>query len=158
MTFCVIIDLLLPPPFVLQSELDATAGMPGVPQVLEASGVGVERAQTSVAEYVRFVMASDRKLGPMKSLQVSALTLCNACCVTCVSCFYSQRYTRYYFVVGFVFQKRKPVNKKRCTRNSKRYRYLYCRGFVFQKRTLINNKRFGCVHTLLSYFRGRSPY
>lgn len=44
--------------------------MSGVPAVLEASVVGVERAQASVAEYVRFVMASDRKLGPMKALQV----------------------------------------------------------------------------------------
>ena len=43
-----------------------------VPLVLEAADVGVERAQTSVADYVRFVMDSDRKLGPMKSLQVSA--------------------------------------------------------------------------------------
>lgn len=58
----------------LQSEIDARSGSAGanarVPQVLEAADVGVERAQASVVDYVRFVMDSDRKLGPMKSLQV----------------------------------------------------------------------------------------
>lgn len=47
--------------------------MKGVPTVLDASAIGVERAQASVAEYVRFVMSSDRKLGPMKTLQVCVL-------------------------------------------------------------------------------------
>lgn len=41
-----------------------------MPQILDAVGVGLERAQASVADYVRFVMASDRKLGAMKALQV----------------------------------------------------------------------------------------
>ncbi|CBJ26427.1 haloacid dehalogenase-like hydrolase family protein [Ectocarpus siliculosus] len=55
----------------MQAEKDAAVdgGTPGVPQVLDASSAGVEQAQASVAEYVRFVMSSDRKLGPMKSLQ-----------------------------------------------------------------------------------------
>ncbi|CAN0529966.1 unnamed protein product, partial [Ectocarpus sp. 12 AP-2014] len=54
-----------------QAEKDAAVdgGMPGVPQVLDPSSAGVEQAQASVAEYVRYVMSSDRKLGPMKSLQ-----------------------------------------------------------------------------------------
>ncbi|CAM9775303.1 unnamed protein product, partial [Ectocarpus sp. 8 AP-2014] len=54
-----------------QAEKDAAVdgGTPGVPQVSDASSAGVEQAQASVAEYVRFVMSSDRKLGPMKSLQ-----------------------------------------------------------------------------------------
>lgn len=53
-----------------QSEADSSSGSLGVPTVLDAAAVGVDRAQASVAEYVRYVMASDRKLSPMKSLQV----------------------------------------------------------------------------------------
>eukprot|EP00903_Cladosiphon_okamuranus_P013426 g12506.t1 len=55
-----------------QAEADAKAeGAARVPVVLDAlsAGVGVEKAQASVAEYVRYVMSLDRKLGPMKSLQ-----------------------------------------------------------------------------------------
>lgn len=62
----------------LQAEADAKIeGATGVPQVLEAlsAGVGVEKAQASVAEYVRYVMSFDRKLGPMKSLQVCRASL-----------------------------------------------------------------------------------
>lgn len=57
----------------LQAEADAKGeGSAGVPVVLDAlsAGVGVEKAQASVAEYIRYVMSLDRKLGPMKSLQV----------------------------------------------------------------------------------------
>lgn len=41
--------------------------------MVEAADAGVENAQASVVDYVRFVMDSDRKLGPMKSLQVRFL-------------------------------------------------------------------------------------
>lgn len=56
---------------VKQSVLDAeSTGTGDVPQVLRESEVGVELAQASVADYVRYLMAADRKLGPMKALQV----------------------------------------------------------------------------------------
>lgn len=44
--------------------------------MLDGADVGVDRAQASLAEYVRYVMAQDRKLGPMKSLQVRAVKNC----------------------------------------------------------------------------------
>lgn len=72
--------------------LDAeTEGMEGVPQIVDEQTVGLDRAQASVAEYVRFLMAADRKLGPLKALQVSVsvylcLCLCVCMCVcVCVS-------------------------------------------------------------------------
>ncbi|CAN0118539.1 unnamed protein product [Scytosiphon promiscuus] len=53
-----------------QAEADAAVdGAAGVPQVLDAALAGLDKAQASVAEYVRFVMSADRKLGPLKSLQ-----------------------------------------------------------------------------------------
>lgn len=56
-----------------QSAADAEAGQAQVPAVLDPLVVGLDRARASVSEYVRFVMGTDRKLGPMKALQVRSV-------------------------------------------------------------------------------------